>query len=404
MKDYFRVFSHLSNFLLISFCFIFFLQAEDLALLKQKAFRILKEENGNVILSIGDLAQGQKILFVRPIEELQEFEVIANGIVSISSSKTSIVRLNTDTLKKFPTKTDFAVFLGQPKKFITPPVKSGLEGYSAESNNPEDPEPGFMQMGFSYDQGKFSSTSSNRANSYKSFSYKDFTGFHFIWHPEFLPNYGAEFSHTSMDIPIYDYFNSLKSSSLSLTSLRVSYRNRVKANKIRWKIFLQSNYQEFKTENADEYVITSNNAGFGFGGQIGYEKGQSLLTSKTSLWGQPLGIYLELFYQPTLIVIDGPYIQRGSASVSSNFTTFSLFYIHQFYYDFIPWFKKYFFEIRYTTSTSNIKFNGNTKNVSSNFYTIPEGGSYSEKNDYISVVFGLKFEDWFGRSLKPRTK
>ena len=70
----------------------------------------------------------------------------------------------------------------------------------------------------------------------------------------------------------------------------------------------------------------------------------------------------------------------------------------------IPWFKRYFLELKYAVSESQISFQGPTKNPTENMYKIPENGQYNESETIISLNLGLRLEDWLGKTLKPRSK
>lgn len=376
----------------------------EISALKHKAFKVIKENKGMVVLQASNMNKGQKILFVRAIPELDEFEVISQGVVKVSNDKLTLVELNSGKLAKYPQAGDFAVTMGEPKKFEVPTLKQGMEGFTVEAENPEEPERGYVDIGFLRNQGTLNSSTSNRANSYKNINKYTNQGLSFVWHPEFLPNYGIEYTSADGGVIVYDYYGTPQESSTKTTKFRLSYRNRISPSKLRWKLFLQSTSSQFQTLNADEYVLQSTQNGLGLGGLIGYEFHTTLPFSATAGYGAPAGIYLEAYYVPNLSVVDSAAVQRGTSSSGSNSIFFSVAYSHLFYIEQIPWFKRYFLELKYAVSKSNINFQGPTKNAPANFYIIPENGTYSENETVLSLNIGLRFEDWMGKSLKPRSK
>lgn len=377
---------------------------DEVSVLKQKAFKVIKESKGNVIINAPNLATGQKILFVKLVPELDEFETIAQGVVKRSTDKLSLVDLDKDKLVKFPESGDFAVFMGEPKVFTPPPAKIGQEGFSAQAKKVDDVEAGFAQIGISLNQGALLSTSTNRANSYKNMNKYSYQGFSFLWHPDFLPNYGLEFKQIVGAVPVVDYFGVTQDSSLSLSQLRLSYRNYLTSSQFRWKVFIQSNATDFSTLNGDEYVLASKQTALGLGGLVGYEFNKSLPFEATAFYGSPAGIYIEAYYSPNVNVVDSSAVSRGVSSTGSTQLGYAITYTHLFYIEQIPWFKRYFVEFKYATSETKISFQGVTKNPSTNFYTIPENGQYNESETILSVNVGVRLEDWFGKALKPRSK
>jgi hypothetical protein len=377
---------------------------DEIQAIKQKGFRVIKESNGNVIINAPNLAVGQKIIFVRIVPELEELETISQGNIKRSTDKLSLVELDREKIEKFPKAGDYAVFMGEPKKFIDPPQPLGKEGYSTSVKVAEDYERGYAQLGFITNDGSLLSTSTTRANSYKNITKYTYKGLAFAWHPEFLPNYGIEYKQVEGPVPVIDYYEIVQPSSFATSQLRLSYRNQLGPAKIRWKIFLQSSSSEFKTLNGDEYVLASKQTALGLGGLVGYEFNEPLPLNATAFYGQPGTITVEAYYEPNLIIADSVAVSRGTTSTGSHQQGYAVSYTHLFYIEKIPWFKRFFIEIKYATSETKLSFQGKPKNPTENFYEIPENGEGTESEKIVSVNLGLRFEDWFGASLKPRSK
>lgn len=395
----------LSIFLL--FCLAIPLRAEaqssELDQIKKNGFKVIKESKGRVIIDGKKLAVGQKIMFVHYVKELDEMETISEGVVKVSNDKLSLIELNTDKLQKFPQAGDYGVTLGEPIDWNIKTVEPGKEGFATPIEPAEILETGYFDLGYTSYQGSFSATSTNRANSFKRIPKYNLSGFHFLWHPDFFPNYGLGFTSESGNIPLYDYYGVLKPTNVAKTHLELSYRNKLGPSQIRWKLFLLMESVAFTTANDDEYVLSSKSTGMGLGGLLGYEFNPYLPMASTGAFGSPMGIYVETVITPNLTVLDTATVLRGSSS-SANSLTYSLKYSHVFYIEFIPWFKRYFLDFKYTTTATKIQFSGETKNGSTNFYTVPQNGSYTESETLMSVSLGFRMDDWMGRSLKPRDK
>jgi hypothetical protein len=379
-------------------------QESELDQIKKNGFKVIKEDTGRVVIDAKNLALGQRIMFVRFIKELDEFETISQGSVKNSNGKLSLVQLDTDKIEKFPKSGDYAVPLGEPIDFMLPPSPKAPEGFVPQVETAEILEKGYFDLGYSMYQGSFATTSTNRVDSFKKMPSYPLSGVHFMWHPDFAPNYGFGYRSMNGNIPLYDYYEVRQPTTAKRTQIELSYRNKLGPSRIRWKLYLLSDTMEFATANNDEYVISSKQTGLALGGLIGYELSDSLPLSALPGYGHPLGFYLEAAMTPNLTVSDSGSVVRGASSAGSTALNYSVKYSHVFYWDFIPWFKRYFFDIKYSMSEAQIKFQGATKNDSINFYVVPENGSYTEKETLISISFGLRMDDWLGRSLKPREK
>lgn len=373
--------------------------------LQKRGFKVLKESNRHVIVQTSQLDLGQRVMFVRFVPDLDEYEVISQGVVKKKSDKLTMIEIDIDRNEKYPQRGDFAVTLGEPKVFDEFSPKDGRSGIITETRPVDILEAGYAQFGFLQVQGQLSSVGSDRTNSYKNINSLNSQGFSFQWVPDFLPRYGFEFESYTGPVSVIDYNLVTQPSSYSKSSLKLFYRNKkIQAADFRWKFFVSTYLSDFMTPNTDEYVISSKGSGLGLGLFVGYEWVGNTSSQPTHWWGTPQSIGLEASCVPQLDVADSSIIQRGVTASGSTQLSYSVNYSHQFFLDFVPWFKRYNIDVAYTVNNFKLVFSGKTKNPSNNIYDIPENGTYLENENLIKLTFGLRMEDWFGRALKPRSK
>lgn len=373
------------------------------ALLK-RAYKVIKESSNQIIIGAPNLMPGQKIMFVRLILELDEYEIISHGVVKRATEKMSLITLDLEKNEKFPKVGDFAVVSGEPKTFVDPVSQKTKSEFMPRLDTVNESETGYASIAWSLNQGELKSTSSNRANSYKNIKNFDYNGFNFTWVPEFQPSYGLDVSSYGGNIQVLDYFSEVKPSSLNSTEFKIFYRNFFLEKKMIWAFQFGSTSMNFSTENEDEYIFSSTANGIGLGFSLAYQFNQLIIHKNTPLYGIPQALKLGFFYVPSLSVSDIKNISRGTSSSGSSQLSYEISYSHLFYVDKIPWFKRYFLEFKFRNDDFKINFSGPTKNSFNNFYTIPENGKYTENNSFIRFAVGLMLEDWFGKSLKPRDR
>lgn len=374
--------------------------AQTASMLKEKAIPVLMEKNKSVLIAHGGFVPQQKIIFVRLQPDYDEFEIIGQGFVKSSNSKNSLVELSAEKLQKLPKRGDFAVMMAEPKTFVSKKAESKVIITQVEDSAEKNLEKGYLEFGFTNWMGNLKSTSSNSANSYKNFNNYKFSGVHFEWFVDFLPNYGLTFDNVKGGIPIYSYYLQDVSSTYSFSRLKINYRNKSGPGQWRWKFYLMTQVEQFQTSNPDEYVLASQSSFVGLGGVVGYDFSDQLIND-TRWWGKPLGLYVESSLCPQVSVADIS-LSRGTATAGSSRTEISAQYSHIFYLSKIPWIKRYVLDLKYTVTDMKLNFQGKTQSESGGIYTIPEGGNYREVNQFISLTLNFRFEDLIGRSLKPR--
>ena len=147
--------------------------------LKTKSIPVLSEKSGVVEIKQTSLSIGQKMVFVRIVPDYDEFEIIAEGSVSANSNGKTQIKLNLNKLKKLPTKTDYAVMLGEPKNFSIPKTEPNQVVVAIENDNVEEQEQGSILLFFPTNSGKLTASSSNLANSLKQVDALKTSGFGF---------------------------------------------------------------------------------------------------------------------------------------------------------------------------------------------------------------------------------
>jgi hypothetical protein len=368
--------------------------------LKSKSIPVLAEKNNVVEIAQTSLAPGQKMLFVRPVPDYEEFEIIAEGAILDTRNGRTRVKLRMDKLKKIPTNTDYAVMLAAPKVFTPPQVKKPESVMMFEQESVEDLEPGYISLYYLSEMGNMKSTSSNVANSLKQINSLKSSGIGVEWFLEFLPSYGFSFENSSGKVPVFSYFKVEEPTSIENTELKLQMRNQLFKPGWRYRGFLINATSSFTTTNTDAYVISSKSVLNGFGAMLGYDFTPTL-SVPSKRWGKPHSFYFGFSYYPDVLVVDGV-VSRGSASSGSTQLKMMLGYTHMLNLNFIPYVNRWFFDFKVTQATTNIKMSGKTTSESGSFYVVPEGGTYSETQTLIQISFGTRFSDFLGSGLKSR--
>lgn len=368
--------------------------------LKSKSIPVLAEKNNIVEIGKTSLAPGQKMLFVRPVPEYEEFEIIAEGAILDTRNGRTRVKLRMDKLKKIPTKTDYAVMLAAPKVFTPPQQKKPEAILTIEQQQVKELESGYISLYYTSNMGKMVGTSSNVANSLKQINSLKSSGIGLEWFLEFLPNYGFSFESTAGKVPVISYFKVEEPTSIEYNELKLQMRNQLFKPGWRYRGFLSNATSSFSTTNTDAYVISSKSVLNGFGFIVGYDLTETLSVPK-KIWGKPHSIYGGMAFYPDVIVTDGV-VKRGTASSGSSQMNLMLGYTHLINLSFIPYVNRWFFDFKLTQSTMKIKMSGPTTSEAGSFYIVPENGNYSETQTLIQISFGTRFSDFLGAGLKSR--
>lgn len=342
---------------------------------------------------------GQNVLIVRPTDD-DDPEVIANG--KLRGGPRWRIEVDWEHLKKRPEPGDYAVLLGEPKKFPDPPGKlsSSPTDFTMEKAPPV--EPGYIRLGLTRWSAKLSSGNpdpSNRADSLKNIGRYDMTGFELEWFLDFLPNYGLLLGKSSQGVPVKTYARESVAAESDRTDLRFLYRNTKIGRRSRWMLGLATRMDHFTTENPDEWILSSSATLIGVGASFAYEPGEALLVSRRSTmrW-HSAGIGLTYF---PLVTASDAAVRRGESSGGSVADELRVFSEWSFYLPWMPYLKRYFLRLDYVIENDRFKFHGATKN-DGNFYDIPEGGTYDEKRQGLLLTVGWRFEDNIGKIFKPR--
>ncbi len=347
------------------------------------------------------LSTDSRFLIVRVKDDKNDFEVIADGKVHSVDKDGFWLSVNTSDMKKIPVKGDFAVSLGDPKVFEKKDQLKPTLDFKLKNGVVEPLEPGYLQLGYTFYQGSFSSNSSTRANSFKNINQYKFQGFQLEWFLDFLPNYGITLKSFGGNVPVTSYYLTDIPSSYSRLNLRLNYRtNRSKSN-LRWTFFIDSLYEEFKTDNPDEYLLSTKETSLGAGAMFAWEPRPSLLTfsGKSEFVFQRL--FLTGIYYPKVQVQDS-IVSRGTDSNGSSRWDLGVGSTFLFNLSWVPWVKRYYLEAGYNVSETSLKFSGATTSESGGVYVVPQGGSGSEKDQYLYIQVGVRFDDFIGHIFSPR--
>lgn len=369
--------------------------------LKSKSLPVLSEKRSIVEVGDSDLHMGQKMLFVRIVPEYDEFEVIAEGTVIAKSKGRTQIKMNLDKLKKIPNKDDFAVMLGEPKKFVDPKTEPSKALIAIERDEVVEQEPGYIAVYLINSNGQLKSTSSNTANSLKQLNSLKTAGFGFEWFFEFLPSYGFSYESGGGKVPVFSYFKKEEPTIYEFSEFKIMFRKQLLKNPgWRWHFQISNWTSKFKTTNADAYVLSTQTVSNGFGAAISYDFKASLFEAPR-FWGTPYSLYAGLKMYPDVTISDGIVSRGETSSGSSQMSTF-VGYTHNFNLKFIPYVSRWYLDFRFSQLNQSIKMLGATKSEAGSFYTVPQGGTYSEKQTFFEITLGIRFPDLLGAGLKSR--
>lgn len=378
-------------------------RAQDVSgTLSKGGFPIASEKDHSYFIQPSmPLSKDSHFLIVRVKDDKDDFEVIANGTIESAENQGYWLAIESKDLKKLPVKGDFAVLLGAPKVFDIKPQLKPTINFNLSNAPPEDLERGYLQLGYTFYEGSLSANSSTRANSYKNISQYRFQGFELDWFLDFLPNYGITIKSFGGSVPVRSYYLNDIPSSYSRLNMRLNYRTKVSKNKLRWTFFVDSLYEDFNTSNPDEYLLSSKETSLGAGATLAYEPRYFLLPYQKKSEFVFQRFFVSAVYYPKVQVQDS-IVSRGSDSVGSSRWDLGVGATFLFNLSWVPWVKRYYLEAGYNVSETSLKFSGPTQSESGGIYTVPQGGTGSEKDQYWYIQIGVRYEDFIGHLFKPR--
>lgn len=325
-------------------------------------------------------------------------EVIARGSVANIQNNELLIMIESNSIIKFPQKNDIVVSLAKLNQ--SKEEESSLPPSPELKEDEPDPyEEGYMQLEAGQNQGALSSETTNRANQFKLYDF-NYANTRFLWYFDFAWRFGIEYETSGGSVPVIGYDKNPKPTSYSDTTFSFHYRFSPVWRELRPTFKLVNRTSDFKTENEDEYVMSSSGAGLGVGAHFHYLFGSNTFTSNRMLDASVNKLYFEYIYFPGYSFKDAE-VSRGESSSGSAYEmnagmTF-LFYVR-----FIPYFKRYSLDISSGVSQRKFTFTGKPTDPLDIFVPIPEGGSYGEKESYVKIMFGLRLDDFVGKLLKPR--
>lgn len=343
------------------------------------------------LIRVGDL-----VVIARIVED--DIEVIARGSVENIQNGSLLILLDSKTITKFPKVRDRVVSLArlQEKKYEEPEIPPPGDLVPDEV----DPyEPGYAQIDFGPYQGKFESASSNQANQYKIFEF-DFMNTHLLWYFDFLWRIGIEYQTSGGTVPLRSYNREEKPTKYQESTIAIHYRFLPLWKELRPTLKLVSRSTKFTTENDDEYVLSSTVTGTGLGVNMHYLFGNNTFTSNRTFDWSFNRIYFDLTYFPMYSAKDEG-VTRGESSTGTamELAVGATTLVHL---GFVPFFKRFSIDISMGMNESQVAFSGKPTNAADGFYSIPEGGTYKETQNFVKIMIGLRMEDFIGKMLKPR--
>lgn len=361
---------------------------------------VLKVTDRVVIAPLNDaLKPGQNVLIVRENPDDEEPDVIANGKVALIKDKFSFIRLDVDTLKKRPEKKDRIVLLGAPKIFSSRQDEGGKSNFVQENIPPEAQERGYIQLRYLHFAGQLDGESSTEANRYKNISSLPKTGWELEWFLDFLSSYGLSFGQLTGVVPIQSYYHNDVQAQYAQTYFKLMYRTQKKYD-LRGQFFLQSQNEEFSTQNPDDFILSTKTEAQLLGAALIYEPGDLLLRRERFAFQWS---YLKLQAAMSLNVqaTDGA-VSRGTSSGGSAMRDLRLEAGATMWIPSVPWVKRYTLSLEGFHRQTDLKFSGPTRSENGGVYAIPENGTAQENETGWMLSIGVRFDDVIGAVFKPK--
>ncbi|CAE80793.1 hypothetical protein predicted by Glimmer/Critica [Bdellovibrio bacteriovorus HD100] len=383
-----------SIFIFANVCFASIINPD---VIRKNSVPIIGVNDDVVIVASTPLVRVGDLVVIARIKD-DDIEVISRGSVENIQDGKFLILLDSKTITKFPKVRDRVVSLArlQEKKYDEPEVPpiGGLQ--------PDEPDPyeqGYVQLDFGPYQGKIESASPNQANQYKTFEH-NFMDTHLMWYFDFLWRIGLEYRSSGGSVPVKSYNREEKQTTYRESMIAIHYRFLPIWKELRPTLKLVTKSTDFKTANDDEYVLSSAGSGMGLGANFHYLFGPNIFNSEKSFDWSFNRIYFDLTYFPSYSMKDSG-VTRGDSSTGTAMEL-SLGATTLVHMGFIPFFKRFSVDVSTGMSSSQVTFSGAPTNAPDGFYSIPEGGTYKESQNFIRIMIGLRMEDYVGKMLKPR--
>ncbi len=367
------------------------------------AMKVVSENDGVVKVELPgnhSLANGTQILFFR--KKGIRLDMIATGLVKGETPAPGgrafhlQIELDKDAIIKYPREGDFAAPLADPNAF-----GAGEKKEQFDFLMPIEPEvsehhdlPGYFEGALGLFYGNLSSTTSSVVNEAKASSGYRFAPIHFGYFFNFAP-IGIEYDRFSGNFPTRTFQGSTVTSSEAVKHWTLNYRF---GPFIKKRLELQAQAvlmsREFTTDNPDESLISSQMSGLGLGGRAVYwfrkpnwvrERGESFLSLDQ--------FFVSAHYYPSVSVSDLA-ISRGNDSPGSFAYDARVGLSIVAYFDFIPFFHRWFAQASAGYMRSSLKFSGTPVQSNQPFpATIPQDSRATESEVDVRFLFGFRIED-----------
>jgi hypothetical protein len=346
--------------------------------------------------------QGTRVILVRLLKKENEVDILATGVIEGQQGSTTFIKVDFETILKFPKAGDFVLTMGDPWVPGADPEEPKKERELKVEKEPLPDEPGYIQ----YTQGNFSGTmvgndSPNEVNLYKKSSFS-FPYTHFAWYFEFVWRFGIEFESFTGNFPTFSYYRDEEATAADFSSVTLNYRlRRYLWDTLRITPRIVRFTDAFTTTNPDEAVISTTVSGTGLGVHLGLELFDPTWKPKGRIGLVPQQLYFDVHQFLMMDALDVG-VLRGSSAQGSTGMDMRIGASVLIYVGWIPWFKRFVIEGFYGKRSYNLTFTGPTTGPTDRNYVIPEGQSYKETMDYFQLSFGVRMDDFIGGFFMPR--
>ncbi len=343
------------------------------------------------------LVVGRDFIIVRVVSKTR-FDLLAQAKVVGNQGRVAYLELLGEQMYKTPLKGDYAIPIGSG---IDLDDKEGTQDDNLlAKEDVEDEEPGYIQLGYSFNAGEYLTESSSQANDAKIVKYNYFH-FNFKWYLEFFWRLGFEYNYSSDKVPTATYFRNEFDSERSITDIKLYYKLKKWDNTNFRNIFIFNMItDEFSTENDDEHLLSSTYDLLGAGLKLNYEWTPDLI-ERTGFHLLLNKAYLGFIYFPIVDVTDLE-TSRGTSSESQFSYSYFAGLEASIYWDKIPYIKQWFLSLEYQTTVYDVKFSGDVRSAPDGFYPMPIGTETTEQQDTFKIMFGFRIQDYIGQFFKPR--
>jgi hypothetical protein len=367
------------------------------------AMKVVSEAEGIVKVELPgnhSLANGTQILFFR--KKGIRLDMIATGLVKGETPAPSgqafmlQVELDKESILKYPREGDFAAPMADPNAF-----GAGEKKEQFDFLMPIEPEvsehhdlPGYFDGALGLFYGSLSSTSSSVVNEAKASRGYRFSPLHFGYFFNFAP-IGLEYDRFNGNFPTRTFQGTKVASSETVSHLTFTYRfGPFLKKRLELQAQAVSMSRDFTTDNSDESLISSKISGMGVGGRVVYwfkkpnwvrERGESFLSLDQ--------FFISAHYYPMVSVSDLT-ISRGTDSPGSMAYDARVGLSLVAYFNFIPFFHRWFAQASAGYMGSSLKFSGTTVHSNQTFpVQIPENSRATETEVDVRFLFGFRIDD-----------